>query len=238
MAIATVVFWMGRDLYVHVPPSGKEKSSQFFAIFFYALFNLGKKKRGESFLEVAKGKFPADKVDGAKAAVDVFGPKDFTANYAFWKAQVDGAAPGAATAAGLMQLLETATGGTPQTKPEEYKKRSPLQYIADLDKFPGAYMAVHGGKDVLVTVQDTCRTAAVLKNAKSYHLNGSLAVVTSEPPGCEGTNVTWLAGPKPTTAWPENRYALIYDAAGHEIATASGQAMFADTLFYLVAKVP
>ena len=162
----------------------------------------------------------------------------WAADYAYWKKQVSDGSPDSASLNALIQVCDAAMGGPPETKPDEYKKRSPLEYIADLDKFPGAYMAVHGGKDVLVTVKDTCRTAAVLPNTKSYHLNGALAVVTSEPPGCEGTNVTWLAGPKPTTAWPENRYALIYDDAGHEIATASGQAMFADTLFYLVAKVP
>ena len=82
MAVATLIFWMGRDKYVHVPPAGKEKSSQFFNILFYALFNLGKKQKGQSFLEVAKGKFPADKVEGAKAAVDVF--KVLISVAAFW----------------------------------------------------------------------------------------------------------------------------------------------------------
>jgi dienelactone hydrolase len=173
-----------------------------------------------------------------KAAADVFGPKDWAADYAYWKKQVGDGSPDSASLNALIQVCETAMGGTPDTKPDEYKKRSPLEYIAELDAFPGAYMAVHGGKDVLVTVKDTCRTAAVVKGMKSYHLDGALAVATSEPPGCEGTNVTWLAGPKPSPAWPEARYALVYDEAGHEIASASGQAMFADTLFYLVAKAP
>ncbi len=82
MAVATFVFWMGRHQYVHVPPSGKEKSSQFFGVFFYALANIGKKKKGESFLEVAKAKFPVEKVEGAKAAVDVF--KVLISVSAFW----------------------------------------------------------------------------------------------------------------------------------------------------------
>lgn len=173
-----------------------------------------------------------------KVAADIFGPKDWAANYAYWKKQVADGSPDSAALNGLIQVCEVAMGGTPDTKPDEYKKRSPIEFIADLDKFPGAYMAVHGGKDVLVTVKDTCRTAAVVNGMKSYHLNGALAVVTTEPPGCEGTNVTWLAGPKPSPAWPDARYAVVYDEAGHELASASGQAMFADALFYLVAKVP
>jgi dipeptidyl aminopeptidase/acylaminoacyl peptidase len=173
-----------------------------------------------------------------KVATDIFGPKDWAADYAYWKKQVADGSPDSASLTGLVQVLEAATGGTPDTKADEYAKRSPISFIAELDAFPGAYMAVHGGKDVLVTVKDTCRTAAVANGMKSYHLNGALAVVTSEPPGCEGTNVTWLAGPKPSPAWPDARYAVIYDEAAHEIGSASGQAMFADTLFYLVAKVP
>lgn len=82
MAVATLVFWMGRDQYVHVPPAGKEKSSQFFNIFFYGLMNLGQRKKGQSFLDVAKEKYPAEKVEGAKAAVDVF--KVLISVAAFW----------------------------------------------------------------------------------------------------------------------------------------------------------
>lgn len=82
MALATFVFWLGRKQYVHVPPSGKEKSSQFFGIFFYALTHWNHKKRGDSFLETAKARYPAEKVEGAKAAVDVF--KVLISVAAFW----------------------------------------------------------------------------------------------------------------------------------------------------------
>lgn len=82
MFLATVVFWMGRDQYVHVPPSGKEGSSQFWAIFAYGILNLGRRKKGASFLDVAKEKFSPEKVDGAKAALDVF--KVLISVSAFW----------------------------------------------------------------------------------------------------------------------------------------------------------
>ena len=94
-----------------------------------------------------------------QAAPDMFGPKDWAADYAYWKKQVGDGSPDSASLNGLIQVCDAAMGGAPDTKPDEYKKRSPIEYIADLDAFPGAYMAVHGGKDVLVTVKDTCRTA-------------------------------------------------------------------------------
>lgn len=82
MAVATFVFWMGRHQYVHVPPTGKEGSAQFFAIVAYSILHLGEKKGGESFLEVARKKYSAERVEGAKAAVDIF--KVFFWVIAFW----------------------------------------------------------------------------------------------------------------------------------------------------------
>lgn len=82
MFVATLVFWMGRDQYVHVPPSGKEGSAQFWSIFAYGLIHIGRRKSRTSFLEVAKEKFAPHKVDGAKAAFDVF--KVLISVSAFW----------------------------------------------------------------------------------------------------------------------------------------------------------
>ena len=66
MAIATLIFFSGRKAYVRVPPSGINRNN-FVFISLYALFNISKKKKGESLLDVAKGKFDSEKVDGIKA---------------------------------------------------------------------------------------------------------------------------------------------------------------------------
>lgn len=179
---------------------------------------------------------------GAKVAVaiDVFGPKDWAENYHYWKAQraPDAGPGGVAAHDDLVTLLEQVTGGTPDERPEEYAKRSPIHFVGDLDAFEAPYMAVHGTKDVLVLARDTCRLAARARDMKSYHLDRDLAVVTSEPPGCEGTAVTWLPAPKPSPAWPADRYAVVYDEAGHEIESPSGARMMFDALEFIVAKVP
>lgn len=82
MGIATLVFWMGRTEYVHVPPTGKENSPQFFGIIWYTLTHLGDKKPGQRYLDVARAKYSDEKVDGALAAMDVF--KVFIWVIAFW----------------------------------------------------------------------------------------------------------------------------------------------------------
>jgi POT family proton-dependent oligopeptide transporter len=70
MAIATVIFFSGRKQYVRVPPSGMNKNN-FVFISLYALFNISKKKKGQALLDVAKGQFNPEKVEGIKAVYRV-----------------------------------------------------------------------------------------------------------------------------------------------------------------------
>ncbi len=72
MIIATYVFWLGKKQYVHVPPTGKAGSAQFWGILFRALTSLGQKKPGQHWLDTARDRYPTEKVDGAKAAVAIF----------------------------------------------------------------------------------------------------------------------------------------------------------------------
>ena len=66
MALATIIFFSGRKMYVKVPPAGINKDN-FVNISLFALVNSGKKKKGESLLDVAKLKFNPEKVEGIKA---------------------------------------------------------------------------------------------------------------------------------------------------------------------------
>lgn len=82
MAIATFVFWMGRDHFVIIPPTGSENSAKFWGVLFYSLTHQTERKPGEAFFDVAKAKYGADRVEGAKAVVDVF--KVLISVAAFW----------------------------------------------------------------------------------------------------------------------------------------------------------
>lgn len=70
MAIATIIFFMGRKSYVRVPPTGVKKDN-FLFISLYALFNFYKREKGEALLDVAKRKFNPEKVEDIKAAYRV-----------------------------------------------------------------------------------------------------------------------------------------------------------------------
>ena len=67
MAIATLVFWLGRDLYVKVPPTGRNPHS-FLAVIGTALRN---RSQGGRFLDRARSEHPEEAVEGVKAVFRV-----------------------------------------------------------------------------------------------------------------------------------------------------------------------
>jgi POT family proton-dependent oligopeptide transporter len=78
MAIATFVFWLGRNDYVHVPPTGKVAHGTG-RVLLSAFKNMGS---GKGFLEGAKSDHPAESVDAVKSAFNV--GKIFIAVTVFW----------------------------------------------------------------------------------------------------------------------------------------------------------
>ncbi|WP_437513476.1 POT family MFS transporter [Sorangium sp. So ce1099] len=73
MLIATLVFWMGRDRYVHVPPTGKNPHS-FLRVLWDAVRGPRDARGGAArghFLEAARGRHPEGAIDGAKAVLRV-----------------------------------------------------------------------------------------------------------------------------------------------------------------------
>ncbi|WP_437930383.1 POT family MFS transporter [Sorangium sp. So ce291] len=73
MLIATLVFWMGRDRYVHVPPTGENPHS-FLRVLWDGVRG-GRDARGGAargrFLEAARGRHPEGAIDGARAVLRV-----------------------------------------------------------------------------------------------------------------------------------------------------------------------
>ncbi|MBI1861435.1 MAG: POT family MFS transporter [Deltaproteobacteria bacterium] len=72
MAVATYIFWLGRKQYVRAPPSGKEGSTDFWAILIFSVTHQRDRKPGQSWLDVAINKYGETRVDGAKAACRIF----------------------------------------------------------------------------------------------------------------------------------------------------------------------
>jgi POT family proton-dependent oligopeptide transporter len=81
MLIATFVFWMGRNEFVHVPPT-KSDGHGLFAVVISAFKNSKSRKAGESFLEGALKDHSRENVDAVKAVLDI--AKLFAAISVFW----------------------------------------------------------------------------------------------------------------------------------------------------------
>jgi POT family proton-dependent oligopeptide transporter len=81
MALATIIFFSGRKKYVKVPPQGVNRNNLVF-ITWYALTHTGQRKPGQSFLDVAKGAYNPERVEGVKAVYRVMAVFFFA--LAFW----------------------------------------------------------------------------------------------------------------------------------------------------------
>jgi len=81
MALALLIFWWGRGRYVNLPPTGPNPNG-FFRVVAYAVEKIGTGRAGEHWLDVARARFPADAVNGAKAVFRIVGV--FAPIAAFW----------------------------------------------------------------------------------------------------------------------------------------------------------
>lgn len=81
MLIATIVFWMGRHEYIHVPPT-KGDGHGFMNILSSAIRNRSSKKPGQTFLQGALKEHSEEQVTAAQAVLDI--AKLFAAISVFW----------------------------------------------------------------------------------------------------------------------------------------------------------
>jgi POT family proton-dependent oligopeptide transporter len=72
MGLATLIFWMGRGHYRHVPPDPESRGG-FWEMLWHALTHLGDRKPGRGFWSSCEGRFTDEEVDGARAATRVAG---------------------------------------------------------------------------------------------------------------------------------------------------------------------
>lgn len=71
MFIATIVFWMGRNHYVHVPPTGKSDPHGFLPVLMCALKNQDKKKPGQTFLDAALVEHEEKHIEAVRAVLGI-----------------------------------------------------------------------------------------------------------------------------------------------------------------------
>jgi dipeptidyl aminopeptidase/acylaminoacyl peptidase len=172
------------------------------------------------------------------AAVDVFGPTDWAIAYESWRAGIAAGSPWSAIYESLIETLDTATGGPPQSHAEAYRMRSPSAFADDLARSDVPFLVTQGVNDALVPAAQSCDLVTRAGGFASYHLAATGVETQSPPTGCESFALAWLAEPRPRESWPGSRYLVVYDGLGHDFNGAAGQAMLGDVLSFLIAKSP
>jgi len=81
MAVALLIFWRGRRLYVNVAPTGPNPNG-FFRVVRFAIEKLGTSRPGAHWLDVARERFPGEAVEGVQAVFRIVGV--FAPIAAFW----------------------------------------------------------------------------------------------------------------------------------------------------------
>ena len=72
MALATLLFWMGRKHYIHVPPAGP-KGGSFWEMLWHALTHSAGRRQGSGFWSACENRYSFEQVHAAKAATKVAG---------------------------------------------------------------------------------------------------------------------------------------------------------------------
>ncbi len=115
----------------------------------------------------------------------------------------------------LLTSMEEAMGGTPREVPEEYARRSPLRYAEKIAKWDGDFLLMHGLADAIVPPGQACDLADAIGAFEAFRFTKRGKVVDQPPPACGKVNFS--GPPDPTSDFPEPRYLLMYNDAGHVI---------------------
>ncbi|HEX7667661.1 MAG TPA: prolyl oligopeptidase family serine peptidase [Polyangiaceae bacterium] len=184
-----------------------------------------------------------------KVVVEEFGPTDFVKLYDYYVDALDagekepfcvnpdgGTSDCVAIHQTLLSIITTATGGTPDTVPAEYAKRST---ITDLPNLKVPIIIFQGTDDPLVTVEQACEKRAALSGIPTYYYDTSLALGNPATP-CGGN---YLTSPTPSDGgytkadWPSDRYLFVYQGQGHGFTGAAGAQISTQALDYLISRL-
>lgn len=158
-----------------------------------------------------------------KAAASVSGISDLPGQYAFWSAQaLAGSGP---QYDGLVALANETLGGAPDDYPDEYRRRSPIEYMGQLPTTV-PFLITHLVEDKIVPTRQSCDLAQRL-GLKGHHYDEQHELVATAPAGCEAS---WAPSVAEPTSWTAARYLVVYEGE-------DGAVMESDVDAFLSAKL-
>ena len=90
----------------------------------------------------------------------------------------------------------------------------------------------------MVPQSQSCRLAASAIGFRSYFIDELGTTVGHAPPVCDFPGLSFKEERLPSTDWPDARYLIIFDGAGHDLnPSVPAQALMIETVVkFLVAK--
>lgn len=170
-----------------------------------------------------------------QTAADVFGPTEAVSLVQFWQARIAAGDPNSTAYRDLLQQVQTATGGPPQSVPAAYATRSPVSFVSELNAWPGTLLIAHGTDDPLVPLSQSCLLASRMSDVRAWYRDATRPLA-GPPPGCNASGITWRTEALPAPGWPDRRYFMVYRGAGHDLGSATASGMLADLLSFLTAR--
>lgn len=172
----------------------------------------------------------------ADAAAALVPPTDVARLYADWSAAV-AANPESAESkvlSGLIARVEMSTGGTPEEVPLEYKVRSPVAFVDEINAWPGALFMMAGADDFIVPASQECSLAAQASGFESYRVVNTEGMVSTDAPAeCVNEAIAWQPPPKPVKGWPQDRYFMFYEDMGHGFTGPLAGIAISDLIYFL-----
>lgn len=167
-------------------------------------------------------------------------PTDFATLHAAWQAGL-GAPPDDVAEAvwrELTRVVETATMGTPASRPRAYEERSPAGFIEELAAQNTPLMVLSGTTDLFVPGEQGCELAGKSGAFESYYIVDATGASSARgPAACDAHDVRWQAGSTPPT-WPSKRYFMLYEGLGHGFEGAIGRLALRHAVEFLFLHNP
>jgi len=167
-----------------------------------------------------------------KAAASVAGISNMKTAYDYWRAQLAAGAGSVAQYQILIAAANMVIGGPPEDFPDDYQRRSPINFTNQL---PGStpLLLAHGVDDQIAPPKQSCELAQRL-GVQGHHFDAQHQLVATTPLGCEGL---WTTSAAPIGTWSGARYLLVYDGVAGVAEGAAATAMDVDVESFLSAKL-
>ncbi len=151
-----------------------------------------------------------------------------------WCQVAVGESPCAVVHRQLIDIVETAAGGSPLTAPAAYPPRSPRGNLAGL-QVPMLFL--QGTEDPLVNLPQACFKRAELAGIEAHFIGADMQ--PRNPSDVCGGQFSLAPVPNGSTraAWPQDQYLFVFEGQGHGFTNDAAQLASSLALGFMMSRM-